>query len=247
MMLAEHRLPALIATASRAVPGLDGTVGDTGIAWSEAAAAEIAPMYHHLASQHPEAGAHYWALRSWGLHVWQPVYFGVIAAHLCQCSADLSRLSQRVEHGDITGFRVAAHVPDAGSEHGSLARTAAQLANGWRRLFAQWSEIGPLPLKSARRLLADCVLGALLAVQRQRADWDDAIVRTASEHWLHALGLAGESGFLAYRDRNGATRLALARKVCCLHYRRTDGEFCETCPRQSLSERLARLACRGGP
>lgn len=244
------RLAALIATASRAVPGLDGTVAPGGAAapaWSAVGATDIAPLYRHLSVQHPEAGAHYWALRSWGLHVWQPVYLGVIAVHLCRCSADLSRVSQHVQHGAIRGFRVGVHVPAMAAEPDGMARTAGQLACGWRRLFAQWRDIGPLPLKSAGRLLADCVLGALTAVQRQRADWDEAVMHVTAEHWLHALGLSGESGFLSYRDTDGAARLAVAPRVCCLHYRRAGAEACDTCPRRPLAERMARLACRGGP
>lgn len=244
------RLAAWIAAASRAVPGLDGTVvpgGAAAPAWSEAGAMDIAPMYRHLSAQHLEAGAHYWALRSWGLHVWQPVYLGVIAVHLCRCSADLSHVSQHVEQGAIRGFRVGTHVPAMAAEPDGLARTAAQLANGWRQLFAQWRAIGPLPLKSAGRLLADCVLGALTAVQRQRADWDEAVMHVTADHWLHALGLGGESGFLPYRDTDGAARLAVAPRVCCLHYRRAGAEPCDTCPRRPLAERMARLACRGGP
>lgn len=240
------RLDMLLATAARVVPGLDGTIGD-GRAWSLARAEDIVPMVRHLGALHPEAGAHYWALRAWGLHIWQPIYVGVIGTHLCRSAADLSALSQRVEAGCISGFRLVPHAPAHDSEEGSLARTARQLSEGWTRLFTEWRDVGPLPLKAAQRLLADCVLGALLAVQRHRSDWDESRMHAAGRHWLDALDLAGESGFLTYHDQAGAARMALARKGCCLHYRRSDGEMCVTCPRQKLPERLARLAARDGP
>ncbi|WP_454766870.1 siderophore ferric iron reductase [Cupriavidus campinensis] len=240
------RLHALLATAARVVSGLDGTIGD-GRAWSDARAEDIAPMVRHLRTHHPEAGAHYWALRAWGLHIWQPVYLVVVGLHLCRCTPDLAALSQRTEADGIRGFRIAMHVPRTDGEDSGLLRAARQLAEGWTRLYVQWRDVGPLPVKSARRLLADCVLGALLCVHGQRADWDAARMQALGQRWLDAMDLAGECGFLAFRDRSGGARLALARKGCCLHYRRADGGMCDTCPRQRIAERLARISARDGP
>ncbi len=239
------RLAELLATAARVVPGLDGSLAPDApgmLPWCDARPEDIAPLYQHLAASFPEAGAHYWALRCWGLHIWQPIYLAVIGTHLCQCSPGLSLVSQRVECGAIRGFRIAPHAPTPGSEASGMAVCAAQLAAGCASLLSRWSEIGPLPAKSARRLLADCVLGALLAVRRQRADWSHAWTQTIGGQWLDALGLAGESGYLAYQDRAGSACLALSRKVCCLHYRRRDGDMCDTCPRLRVQERQARLA-----
>lgn len=257
---APDRLQTLLATAARVVPGLDGTIGTIGEidgiddgggrggrAWSEARAEDIAPMVRHLGTHVPEAGAHYWSLRAWGLHIWQPVYLGIVGVHCCACAPDLSALSQRTEAGGIHGFRIAPHTPRLGAEDDGLRGVARQIAEGWTRLHAQWRDVGPLPVKAAGRLLADCVLGALLCVQRERTDWDAPRMHALGQRWLEAIGLGGECGFLAYRDGSGAERLALARKGCCLHYRRTDGEMCATCPRQRVPERLARLAARDGP
>lgn len=256
---APDRLRTLLATAARVVPGLDGTIGEIDEtdetdeggrrrrAWNEARAEDIAPMVRHLGAHHPEAGAHYWALRAWGVHIWQPVYLGVVGVHCCGCAPDLSALSQRTEAGGIHGFRIAPHTPRLGAEDDGLRRVARQIAEGWTRLHAQWRDVGPLPVKAAGRLLADCVLGALLCVQRDRSDWDAPRMHALGQRWLEAIGLGGECGFLAFHDGGGAERLALARKGCCLHYRRADGEMCATCPRQRLSERLVRLAARDGP
>jgi len=40
---------------------------------------------------------------------------------------------------------------------------------------------------------------------------------------------------------DGGTRLGLQRKACCQHFRRADGELCDSCPKLPLAERTRRL------
>jgi len=68
-----------------------------------------------------------------------------------------------------------------------------------------------------------------------------AELHTQGTAWLAALGLPGESGYLDYRGTGGEERIALDRKVCCLHFRRRDGERRSTCPRRSVADRIACL------
>jgi siderophore ferric iron reductase len=239
-------LAELLETAARVVPGLDGQLdaGTATAAWCDADAQGVLPLARELARLFPEAGPHYWALRCWGLHIWQPIYLGVIAAHVCGCGPKLDALSQTVRGGQISGFTIGAHAVCRESEDACLASGAAQLAAGCARLFQVWREVGPLHPKAAGRLQADCVLGAVLAVRRHRPDWDNEHAIAVGQQWLAAMGLAGESGFLRYPDADGIARLALARKVCCLHYRRSEGEMCDTCPRLRVPERIARLSAQ---
>lgn len=239
-------LAELLETAARVVPGLDGRLDASPAAgaWCDAGARDVQPLSQRLARLFPEAGPHYWALRCWGLHIWQPIYLGVIAVHVCGCSPRLDALSQTVRDGRIHGFTIAPHAVRREDEDASLASGAAQLAAGCARLLTVWRDVGPLPQKAAGRLQADCVLGALLAVRRHRPDWDNDHAAAIGQQWLAAMGLAGESGFLRYPDADGVAQLALARKVCCLHYRRIEGEMCDTCPRLRLPERVARLSAQ---
>jgi len=53
--------------------------------------------------------------------------------------------------------------------------------------------------------------------------------------------MSGASGLLAVPLAEGGTRLGLQRKACCQHFRRADGELCDSCPKLPLAERERRL------
>lgn len=233
-------LRALITMAAQTVPGLDGQLAAHGApAWH--AGARIDAVRGLWLRRHPEAGPLYAALRGWGLLVWQPAYLAVIAAHVADAQPDLDRLSLVVhDDGEIGGYALAPHALQPDDEAGRMQAGAEQLAAGFARLLPAWQAGAPLPPKLALRTCADCVLAALLAVQRRLA-WSPARTRVAGEAWLEALGLRGQSGFFAYRTSAGDEALALARKVCCLHFRRRDGERCSTCPKRPMDQRIACL------
>jgi siderophore ferric iron reductase len=237
-------LHALVAEAARVVPGLEGRVvaADAAAPWHADAA--LAAVRRFWTASHPEAGPHYAALRGWGLLVWQPIYVAVIAAHLGDAQPDLDRLSIVVDDGAIGGYRLGAHAPRRSDEAGRMRCGAEQIVAGVARLLPAWQAHAPLHTKAARRTCAECVLAALLALRRRRA-WSAARTHELGAHWLAALGLAGEGGFLSYRTVSGSEALALERKVCCLHFRRRDGERCSTCPKRSLPERIACLQAEG--
>ena len=240
-------LHALVAEAARLVPGLEGRVVAADMADAKApwhAGTALAAVRRYWMSSHPEAGPHYAALRGWGLLVWQPMYVAVIAAHLGDAQPDLDHLSIVVDDGVVGGYQLGEHVPRQGDEAGRMQAAAQQLAAGIARLLPAWQAHAPLHAKAARRTCAECVLAALLAVRRQRP-WSAARTRELAAQWLGALGLQGEGGFIAYRTASGTEALALERKVCCLHFRRHDGERCSSCPKRPLPERIACLSCEG--
>ncbi|MBL0729241.1 siderophore ferric iron reductase [Piscinibacter sp. HJYY11] len=234
-------LHALLAAAARVAPGLAGRVVEPGSAaapWH--AETRLAALHRRWAAAHPEAGAHYAALRGWGLLVWQPAYLAVFGAHLADGQVDLERLSLEMHAGDVGGYAVAAHALRPGDEAQRLHDGARQLLAGTARLLPAWQALAPLQAKAARRTLADCVLAALLAACRstrrpahETLAWGD--------QWLAALGLHGEHSYFVYRDAAGAVALAPERKVCCLHFRRRGAERCSTCPRLAQHERVRRL------
>ncbi len=63
----------------------------------------------------------------------------------------------------------------------------------------------------------------------------------AADVWLAACAMSGASGLLAVPLAEGGTRLGLQRKACCQHFRRADGELCDSCPKLPLAERERRL------
>lgn len=238
-------LTRLVDAAARVLPGWLGTLqAQAQPPWFAPGAAELAALHSHLAQRYPEAGAHYWALRGWGLLIWQPVYLSVIGVHLCGLCPRSHALLQQPADGDLDDYVLADEVPFEGDESACLRPAAAQLAEGCEALLCAWREETALHPKAARRTLADSTLTALLAVQRHErraGSACEARVQQRGAQWLAALGMAGESGYFRCQDATGAERLALDRKVCCLHFRRHDGERCSTCPKRPLQERIACL------
>lgn len=248
MTAAAPALTRLVDAAALVLPGWRGTLQAQARAheqpWSSPGPAELAALHAQLASRYPEAGPHYWALRGWGLLIWQPVYLSVIGVHLCGLCPRSQALLQSPADGGLDDYTLAHEPPFAGDEAACLRLAAAQLAEGCAALLRAWQEQALLHPKAARLTLADSTLAAVLAVQRHELRTGPASEARAQQRgacWLAALGLPREGGYFKYQDAAGAERLALDRTVCCLHFRRHDGDRCSTCPKRPLPERIACL------
>lgn len=235
-----HVLQALVTEAAATVPALRGHMVPTANVRPWYGEPALEAVYRFWMTRHAEAGPHHAALQGWGHLVWQPIYLAVIAAHFAEAQVWLDRVALTVQDGSIDGYRIGEHQPTQDDEAGRLHFGAAQLSEGIARLLPAWQVHAPVHPKAARRTCADCVLAALLAVARRRS-WPHARTQATGLQWLQAMGLAGESSFLAYRKANGTPALALTRKVCCLHFKCRDGQRCTTCPQRPLDDRLARL------
>lgn len=242
-------LARVLKLAGRIVPGLRGEQGDAplpgALRHDDDAAARQGPLRalcRHWGEAYPEAGAHYVALRCWGLAIWQPVYLSVIAAHLDTHVPRLDGLVQPVVDGFPSGFQLPAHVPMRAAALSSRIHLAAgELRGLCQSTRAALTPLVALHARAADRLQAECVLGALLLVHRSTPSLSDADLPGWGENWLAQLGIAGGCSFFAYRARDGTPALALDRKVCCHYFRRHDGEKCSTCPKLPLDKRIARL------
>jgi siderophore ferric iron reductase len=236
-------LARMLRLAQHVVPGLCGRQGGEALpgALRDGDQTSLRALCRHWAEAYPEAGAHYLALRCWGLAIWQPIYLSVIAAQLDTHVPRLADLAQPVAEGFPRGFQLPVHAPVIGSAPARMDAAAAELrafCNSMRAALAPWVA---LHARAADRLQAECVLGALLLVHRHAAVCSDQALAALGAAWLARLGVAGGCGFFAYRARDGTPALALERKVCCHHFRRRDGEQCSTCPKLPLDTRIARL------
>ena len=238
------QLAAGIAAALRGEQGGAPLAGALLYAEGEGAATSpLRALCRHWAESYPEAGAHYVALRCWGLAIWQPIYLSVIAAHLDSHVPGLAGFTQPVVGGFPSGFQLPVRAPMKAT---SLAERM-RLAAGELRGLCDATRAALMPLvalhaRAADRLQAECVLGALLLVHRSSPGlFEDAKVAALGEKWLAQLGIAGGCGMFAYHARDGTHALALDRKVCCHYFRRHDGEKCSTCPKLPLDKRIARL------
>lgn len=211
-------------------------------AWAHTPAQQVAWLAESLADAYPEAGRHYWAFRTWGLLVWQPVYLTLAGVHLGRAGIRPECISQSAVDCMVWGCRIADHDPLEGNEAELLNAAASSLRDGMNMLLETCTSTIDLHPKAAGRLLADCVTAAMLRIMTLRPDWSTEDAAAWGERWLESLGLQGAAGFLRYCDSAGEEHLAMERKICCLVYKRHDGFLCETCPKIPLAERLARLS-----
>ncbi|AGA85242.1 siderophore ferric iron reductase [Stutzerimonas stutzeri] len=231
----------LLLRVRGALPGLDGRVGsprpdELMLDRPQSLAALLA----HWQAAHPAAGRHYWAARCWTLLVWQPIYLQVLAVQLDGQAPCLDGMAQGVEQGFVAGFCLPAHQPLRADSPRLLRHAGQQIRHFCEQAHAACGTLLGLHPKLAQRLAADCVMAALLHTLRTDGCGNLQLCRCA-DAWLDACAMRGASGLLAVQLEDGGTRLGLQRKACCQHFRRADGELCDSCPKLPLAERSRRL------
>jgi siderophore ferric iron reductase len=236
-------LAELIARIAGGQPALAGRIGPAA-AGELVAGGDPAPMAALVdgwRQRHPEAGPLYWASRCWTLIIWQPLYLAVWAVHGSGAVPRLGTLAQRVRGGMVAGYALEAHEPETLPVAAAIRCAADEAGTVAARLYDDLTKQVRLHPKMASRLQADSLLSALLAVARARPDWDADHTVALGEAWLDAMRLAGHSGVMTFDLPGGGRGLGLARKVCCQHFRRADGELCASCPKLEPEQRLLRL------
>lgn len=212
-------------------------VGFESPAWNAVGTETMARLHNYLQRQYPEAGARYWRARAWGLLIWQPIYLAVIAAHRCQIILPLNDMGQRFPASGIPCGVLFRHSEfTQGQTHACVQQMAEDLMRGCSHLYGLGCALG-LTQKHAERVVADCVVSALLMVYPARVDGLEALGRL----WLTTMGLDGAAGFIHYQNTAGESRLALDKKNCCFRYLCHGRAPCDICPRQTLDRRLQRL------
>lgn len=239
-----RELEDLLALTARLVPGLAGQVAagsGPGIRPGADNAQAIAGLRDIWRQRHPEAGPHYLALRCWGLLIWQPVYLSVIAAHRSAIVPDLSSMSLPVpDDGFIIGYTLPPHAPWRADPCQRIHTAAAQLRTLCAGFYGELSRALRISARAAESMQADCVLQALLAARRDHGACANAWAQRQAGLWLDLLGLQGRSGYLSY-ERASLPRIAVDRQVCCHDFRKRDGDYCSTCPKLDLADRMARI------
>lgn len=244
MCQATTDLARLIDTATKALPRMAGRVGEARSGQLVDGCASnpfrIAALHAHWVSAHPEAGPHYWAIHSWSLVIWQPIYLSLLAVHLSHQVPSLAKMGQTVSEGQVGGFCLPPHWPRQGRQADLIGFAAEQLCQFVDRQLSDFNSVCQIYPKMARLLAADCARAALLWVDRCQP-MGNAQVRDLEGQWMEALALSPGSSLIEVQTDDGRQCLALGRKVCCQHFRRADGELCNTCPKHKQEERLQRL------
>ncbi|MDG9671436.1 siderophore ferric iron reductase [Hahella sp. CR1] len=237
-------LDALLRAAALAHPALTGeiSVDNTGLICAKADNQEVLTQLHNYwRNACPEAGAPYWAVRSWTMLVWQPTFIAVAAVHIVGAAAPLSELGQKYAKGVVAGFRTPpVALPTAAIER-LIELSGAELAQVCEGFLEQLNRIAKVKPLIAKRLVADSLLSALSRLSLLSAPPDNDEIQHWAQAWLKAMDLVGYSSLTPIPLHNGRLQLTLDRKACCLHYLRQDGELCASCPKQKPEVRVQRL------
>ncbi|MDR9467555.1 siderophore ferric iron reductase [Marinospirillum sp.] len=196
-------------------------------------------LVEHQAQSWPEAGRLYWFARSWSLLLWKPVVLALVAVHFLQRPLNLQLLGQKGDEAGLTEFSLPARAlhPVSSQALRQQAGILKATSEAWQQQLGAVIRVNPA---LARGLLADRLLSGLLHLQAS-LNADNAWLAETADTWLQELELQKASGLMSVQLDSGQQRLVLNRKTCCQHYRRRDGELCNTCPRLGREERLLRL------
>lgn len=244
-LLAPADAATLLAQIAQLLPALAGTVArpaTPAIQPGEAGLPAVGTLLSSLRQRHPEAGPHYWGSRAWSLVIWQPVYLAALSVHLAHRLPAVEQIAQQGQPCLVSGFTLASGQLLADRPERLVPVAAGALARLAGRLLPLVQRRVPLHPKMAGRLLADCVLAALLLVQRCDPRLDNRQLSALAPAWLHGLGVPDGSSLQPFETPGMPVRLVLQRKVCCQNFRCRDGELCSTCPKLSREERQARLS-----
>ncbi|WLQ11848.1 siderophore ferric iron reductase [Hahella aquimaris] len=237
-------LDALLRAAALAHPALTGEIGfdNAGLIRAKADNQEILTQLHsYWRDACPEAGAPYWAVRSWTMLVWQPTFLAVAAVHLVGTAAPLSELGQKYAQGVVAGFRMPPVATPSDAVERLIEVSGAELAQVCEIFLNQLNRIARVKPLIAKRLVADSLLSALARLSLLASPPDNQQIQQWAQAWLKAMDLIGYSNLTPIALCNGRLQLTLDRKACCLHYLRQDGELCASCPKQKPEVRVQRL------
>jgi len=232
----EKPLPRLFKTAASFIPILKGRMlntpadRDIGSLSADEPDQALRTLHHALQEAHPEAGAPYWRVRSWGLVCWQPIYLALICVYqLKSVPLNLQALTQNQQATMVAGYQLPEGEWQEGDKEDLIAVICQQLGvfftefeEAHRDLFGGRSVL-------YQTLLADQLLASLIVAGPLFSEFNTAEISAEFQHWATALKLplTPLKGF----QNNTPAKPIFVRQTCCLHFRRSDGELCSNCPR----------------
>ncbi|MFU2510631.1 siderophore ferric iron reductase [Pseudoalteromonas sp. ASV78] len=205
----------------------------------ESSAALIKQLHQHWQQQYPEAGRSYWAIKSWGMLYWQPLYLAVISVHELTMSFSLQPMQQHYQQGVIAGLQLPTiKAQHHHSQQQAITNMAAHLKRYVVKLLTDLNLVARLNERLAMSLLADTLLAILLLHAKRRSNFD---IQAMAAYWLNALEITEAGEFTVFACCSKAPCLALTRKTCCLHYQIGDVAKCANCPKQPQQIKVQRM------
>jgi len=246
-------LEDLFEAAAGFVPILHGEVGGHSTGWVSPGAdnrAALRQLYGTIRDGHLEAGAAFWSASCWNHLNWQPVAIALLAVHRFSLLPKVGGMSQRLRPEGIGGFRLPSPHCARGTTKHLIREAGCQLQELAETLMADMSrlaketnrhEFATVKRTTARRLLADRLLGLLLRLGRLDASFGNAELQDYACAWLEAAGLESMSALRPITLSCGREQLVLERRACCMAYLCANGAICPSCPTQQSEEvRLCR-------
>lgn len=198
---------------------------------SATAETTLKALHQTLKEAHPETGAPYWRIRTWGLTCWQPIYLALICVYqLKMVPLGLQHLEQKQEGEMVSGYRL----PDEGWQEGSHEECIKLAGEQLNALFVPLQSVhidsfGGRPALY-QGLLADQLMDALMFIGQTILAMEEEQLREDFILWATALKLPlTPLRGLQYKETD---QLTFLRQTCCLHFRRNDGSLCQNCPRR---------------
>jgi len=159
-------------------------------------------------------------------------------------------MSQCLRPGGVGGFRLPSRHCARGARKHLIREAGAQLEELAESLIADMGrlarethkqEFATVKRITARRLLADRILGLLLRIGQIDSCVGNEELQDDACAWLEAAGLEAMSALRPITLSCGREQLVLERKACCMAYLCARGMICESCPtQQSEDVRLRR-------
>lgn len=229
----ERHLHRLFSESKQYLAPLQGIELDTGLKEDQsllsAACAEpfLANLHLSLQGAHPETGAPYWRVRSWGLSCWQPIYLALICVYrLKLIPNNLDQLHQMQQQSYVAGYALPDDEWLSGEHEVLVQHTAVQLKTLFDALqTAHLNQFGGRQVLY-QALLADQIMMTMVTA----SETDTTLSDIQNEYRLWAKYLDLPTDILKHLKQDTGT-VTFTRRTCCLHFHRDDGELCTDCPR----------------
>lgn len=203
----------------------------------ESSTALIKQLHQYWQQQYPAAGRSYWAIKSWGMLYWQPLYLAVISVHELTMSFSLQPMQQHYQQGVIAGLQLPTiKAQHHHSQQQAITNMAAHLKCYVVKLLTDLNLVARLNERLAMSLLADTLLAILLIHAQRKPPFN---IQVMAAHWLRALDIPEAGEFIMLTACSDS--LALMRKTCCLHYQIGDAAKCANCPKQPQQLKVQRM------
>lgn len=239
-------LSQFMAVLEQYVPGMVGRIAEPAkqqLVVGQDNQSLLQQLLDDIEVLHPEAGFNYASVRVWNLMTWQPVVLVLASVYVARKPINLDQLGQNCSKGLVAGYSLSAKgLQQQYVDIGLLEHSARQLKQYSDALKEELLAVGA-EIKSleADRLLADRMLSTLVLMKEHFFPVDTSQFIEVCNHWLDSAGLRNASQIMRFPLLDGTEQVALNRKGCCLHYRTDEGDYCATCPRLKMEQRVERL------